>query len=312
MAEARLTRQGAAMNTGIGSPLIAGIELGGTKCVCVLASGPDDIRDEVRLPTTTPEETLGGIRAVLERWAAGEGFKSIGIASFGPIELDRAAAAYGHVTKTTKPGWSGADLLVVTQGFGVPVALDTDVNGAALAEGLWGAARGLESHAYATVGTGIGVGVVVNGRTVRGLGHPELGHLKVGRMPGDAWPGVCSYHGDCVEGLASGPAVEARAGKPGVEVTPDDSAWDMVVHALGGMLHNLVLTACPQRVLIGGGVADGQPWLFERLRASLVESLAGYGTAEAIAADIDAFIQPPALGAKAGPMGAIAVGLSAL
>jgi len=312
MAEPRLTRQGAAMNTGIGQPLIAGIELGGTKCVCLLASGPDDIRDEARLPTTTPEETLGAIRAVLGRWAVGPGFAAIGIAGFGPIELDRSAATYGQVTKTTKPGWSGADLLTMTQGFGVPVGLDTDVNGAALAEGRWGAARGLESHAYATVGTGIGVGLVVNGRTVRGLGHPELGHLKVGRLPGDDWPGICSYHGDCVEGLASGPAVEARAGKPGGELTPDDPAWDRVVHALGGLLHNLVLTACPQRILIGGGVADGQPWLFERLRTALVGSLAGYGVADRIAADIDAYVQPPGLGAKAGPMGAIAVGLGAL
>lgn len=312
MAERRLTRQGAAMNTGIASPLIAGIELGGTKCVCVLASGPDDIRDEVRLPTTTPDETLGAIRAVLERWAAGPGFAAIGIASFGPVELDPKSDKYGHVTETTKLAWRWADLNVMHRGFGVPVALDTDVNGAALAEGLWGAARGLDSHAYATVGTGIGVGVVVNGRTVRGLGHPELGHLKVGRLPGDQWPGVCAYHGDCVEGLASGPAVEARAGRPGIEVTPDNPAWDMVVHALGGMLHNLVLTACPQRILIGGGVADGQPWLFERLHKALVGSLAGYGVAGAIAADVDAFIQPPGLGSKAGPMGAIAVGLGAL
>lgn len=312
MAERGVTRQGAAMNTGIASPLIAGIELGGTKCVCVLASGPDDIRDEVRLPTTTPDETLGAIRAVLERWASGPGFAAIGLASFGPVELDPRSPRHGQITETTKLAWRGADLNGLHQGFGVPVGLDTDVNGAALAEGRWGAARGLESHAYATVGTGIGVGIVVNGKTVRGLGHPEVGHLKVGRLPGDDWPGVCAYHGDCVEGLASGPAVEARAGRPGGELTPDDPAWDMVVHALGGMLHNLVLTACPQRILIGGGVADGQPWLFERLRASLVESLAGYGVAGAIVADVEAFVQAPGLGAKAGPMGAIAVGLGAL
>ena len=153
---------------------------------------------------------------------------------------------------------------------------------------------------------------MINGRTVRGLGHPEVGHLKVGRLPGTPGRGSAPTHGDCVEGLASGPAVEARAGRPGGELTPDDPAWDMVVHALGGMLHNVVLTACPQRILIGGGVADGQPWLFERLRASLVESLAGYGVAGAIAADIDAFVQPPGLGAMAGPMGAVAVGLDTL
>lgn len=293
-------------------PLIAGVELGGAKTLCILASGPDGVRDEVRVATTTPDETLGAVRAVLERWKAGHGFSALGIASFGPLDLDPGSPDHGRIVSTPKPGWSGADVLGLAAGFGVPAGLDTDVNGAALAEGRWGAARGLDSHAYATVGTGIGVGVVVNGRTVRGLGHPELGHLKVGRLPGDDWPGVCAYHGDCVEGLASGPAVEARVGKPGVEVTPDDPAWDMVVHALGGMLHNLVLTTCPQRVLIGGGVADGQPWLFQRLRAALVKSLAGYGVAGAVAADVDAYIQPPGLGSKAGPMGAIAVGLSAL
>ena len=312
MAEPVGTRQGAAMTTGIDEPLIAGVELGGTKCVCVLASGPDDIRETVRLPTTTPDETLGAIRAVLDRWAAGPGFAALGIASFGPVELDPGSDRYGHITETTKLSWRWADLNGLHRGLGVPVGLDTDVNGAALAEGRWGAARGLDSHAYATVGTGIGVGLVVNGRTVRGLGHPEVGHLKVGRLPGDDWPGVCAYHGDCVEGLASGPAVEARAGKPGGALAPDDPAWDMVVHALGGMLHNLVLTACPQRILIGGGVADGQPWLFERLRAALIDSLAGYGTADVIAADVDAYLQPPGLGAMAGPMGAIAVGLEAL
>lgn len=299
------------MSTGIASPLIAGLELGGTKCVCVLASGPEDIRDEVRLPTTTPEETLGGLRAVLERWSDGPGFAAVGIAGFGPIELDPRRPQYGQVTATTKPGWSGADLLAMTRDLGVPVGLDTDVNGAALAEGRWGAARGVETHAYATVGTGIGVGLVIGGRTVRGLGHPEIGHLKVGRLPGDEWPGACVYHGDCIEGLASGPAIAAARGRPAGELSPDDPAWDRVVQALGGMLHNLVLTVCPQRILIGGGVADGQPWLFARLRRALVESLAGYGVADRIAADIEAFVQPPALGAKAGPMGAIAVGLEA-
>lgn len=300
------------MDTGIATPLIAGVELGGTKCVCILATGPDDVREQVRLPTTTPDETLGAIRAVLERWAAGPGFAAIGVASFGPIELDLRSDRYGQIVGTTKPGWDGAPLTRFMDGFGVPAAIDTDVAGAALAEGRWGAARGLDNHAYITVGTGVGAGVVVHGRTVRGLGHPELGHLRVGRLTGDDWPGVCSYHGDCVEGLASGPAVEARAGRPGDLLSPDDPAWDMVVHALGGLAHNLVLTVCPERILIGGGVATGQPWLFPRIRKALVESLAAYGATAALTADIEAFVQPPALGDRAGPLGAIAVGLDAL
>lgn len=294
------------------TPLIAGVELGGTKCVCILASGPDDVRDEVRLPTTTPDETLGAIAAVLKRWKADAGFAAVGIASFGPLELDDRSPDFGRIVNTTKPGWSGADVIGLGRGLGVPVAIDTDVNGAAFAEGRWGAARGLRSFAYVTVGTGIGAGSIVDGRSVRGLGHSEAGHLRVGRLPGDDWPGICSYHGDCVEGLASGPAVQARAGRPGGELAQDDPAWAMVVHALGGLLHNLVLTTAPERVLIGGGVADGQPWLFPRIRTALVDSLAGYGVAGRIAADLEAFVRAPGLGSRAGPLGAIALGLAAL
>ena len=236
------------------SPLVAGVELGGTKCVCILASGPEDVRGEARIATTTPEETLGSVTEVLRQWRAGPGFAALGIASFGPLELDERSPDHGRIVATPKPGWSGADLTVLGAGLGVPVSLDTDVNGAAFAEGRWGAARGLRSFAYVTVGTGIGVGTVIGGRTVRGLGHSEAGHLRVARPAGDEWPGVCPYHGDCVEGLASGPAVKARAGRSGDQVGPDDPVWDMVVHALGGMLHNLVLTTAPERILIGGGV----------------------------------------------------------
>ncbi|WP_292066515.1 ROK family protein [Brevundimonas sp. UBA7664] len=294
------------------TPLVAGVELGGTKVVCLLASGPGDIREHVRIPTTTPEVTLAGIAAVLERWRSGPGFAALGVASFGPLELDDRSPRFGQIIATPKPGWTGCALTALGEGLAVPLAIDTDVNGAALAEGRWGAARGLRSYAYVTVGTGIGVGSIVDGRSVRGLGHSEAGHLRVGRLKGDDWPGVCPYHGDCVEGLASGPAVAARAGRPGDALDPDDPAWTMVVHALGGLLHNLVLTTAPERILIGGGVADGQGWLFPRLRAALVDSLAGYATADRIAADLEAFVQPPGLGALAGPLGAIALAHKAL
>lgn len=291
--------------------LFAGVELGGTKCVCILASGPDDIREQVRLPTTTPSETLAGASAVLERWRSVNSVDALGLASFGPLDLDAGSAEFGRIVSTPKPGWSGADLKQLSLGEDTPVAIDTDVNGAALAEMRWGAARGLDSFAYITVGTGIGVGIIVNGRPVAGLGHAEAGHLRIGRMAGDVWPGSCPYHGDCAEGLASGPAIAARAGKPAEQLPPDDSAWTPVAHALGGLLHNLVLTATPQRILIGGGVAVGQPGLLPRIRAALLESLAGYGVAEKIAGDPD-FVSAPALGDRAGPLGAIAVAMRAL
>ena len=291
---------------------MAGVELGGSKIVCLLAAGPDDVREEVRIPTTTPDETLPAIAEVLRRWRAGAGFEALGLASFGPLELDDRSARFGQIVATPKPGWAGCALTVLGDGLGVPVAIDTDVNGAAFAEGRWGAARGLRSYAYVTVGTGIGVGSIIDGRPVRGLGHSEAGHLRVGRLKGDGWPGACPYHGDCVEGLASGPAVAERAGRPGDELDPGDPAWTMVVHALGGLLHNLVLTTAPERILIGGGVADGQGWLLPRLRAALIDSLAGYATADRIAADLDAFVQPPRLGGMAGPLGAIALAQGAL
>lgn len=295
-----------------GNPLLAGVELGGTKCICLLASGPDDIREEVRVETTTPAETLGAIRAVLARWHDQQGFASVGVASFGPLELDAEAARYGCIVNTSKAGWSGADVLAPLRGFGVPIGLDTDVNGAALAEGRWGGARNLDSYAYITVGTGIGVGSVVRGRTVRGLGHSEAGHLRIPRMRGATWPGVCPFHGDCVEGLASGPAIQNRAGAAGYRLTASDPVWDEVVHALAALLHNLVLTTAPQRILIGGGVVGGQPFLLPRLRTALIESLNGYGAAPEIAEAIESFVAAPVLADRAGPLGAIALAQDAL
>lgn len=291
-------------------PLIAGVELGGTKTICILGSGPDDVRDEVRVATTTSEETLSAVRAVLERWKGEHGFAAIGMGSFGPLELDPASAEHGCIVSTPKPGWSGADVLGLAAGLGVPAALDTDVNGAALAEGLWGAARGLDSWTYVTVGTGIGVGSIIGVHPVRGMGHSEAGHLRVPRLDGDTWPGTCPYHGDCAEGLAAGPAIRARTGRAAETLSPDDPAWDGVVHALAGLFHNLILTALPQRILLGGGVGAGQAHLTPRIREALKASLGGYGATAGI--DFERFLQPPGLGDRAGPLGAIAIGLSAL
>ncbi|GGE84865.1 ROK family protein [Sphingomonas prati] len=289
-------------------PLYAGVELGGTKCVCILAAGPDRVVATERIATGAPGATLGRIVEVLREWDVATRARALGVGSFGPLELDPDAPDYGHVVRTPKPGWSGVDIVgPLVAATGLPVMLDTDVAGAALAEGRWGAARGLASHAYVTVGTGIGVGIVVNGQTVRGLGHPEAGHLRIPRMAGDDWPGHCPYHGDCVEGLAAGPAIAARSGRAAELLSPDDPAWDGVVHALAMMLHNLVLTTAPQRILLGGGVPVGQPHLIPRIRAALVASLGGYAHAERVAEDIQRFVSGPELGAMAGPMGAIAL-----
>jgi len=288
------------------APLVAGVELGGTKCVCLLAAGPNDIRGEIRVPTRGPTETLAAIDEVLKQWHAEHGFRALGLASFGPLDLDPGSSSFGCIVATPKRGWERVALLPRVGAFSVPVAVDTDVNGAALAEGLWGGARGLDSWAYVTVGTGIGVGVIVRGAPLRGLGHPEAGHLRVPRFAGETWPGNCPFHGDCAEGLASGPAIQARAGVPFSELAADHPVWNEVVHALAGLFHNLILTVVPQRILVGGGVVLGQPTLLPRIRRALQASLADYGHVPRSALNED-YLCAPALGERAGPLGAIAL-----
>lgn len=292
-------------------PLVAGVELGGTKCVCLLGTGPDDIRAEARIDTGAPDRTLAALHRILDAWKRAEGYGALGVAAFGPLQADPSAPDFGRVSRTPKPGWSGVDILAGLGDPEAPVGFDTDVNGAALAEGRWGAARGLSSYAYVTVGTGVGVGLVVQGRRLRGLTHPEAGHMRVSRPAGDDWPGACPFHGDCVEGLASGAAIAARAGAPAERLPPDHPAWEAAVQALAGLCHNLALSVSPQRILVGGGVALGQPQLIPRLRRALLGSLNGYGPAERIAADPD-YVSAPALGARAGPLGALALAQAAL
>jgi fructokinase len=291
------------------TPLIAGLEMGGTKCVLTLAGGPD-IRAQRRIATTDPQATLGAIEDVLAEWRGQ--FAAIGIAAFGPLELNRAHPNYGSLTATTKQGWTGTDLLRrIERASGVPVAIQTDVNGAALAEGRWGAAQGMRDHAYVTVGTGVGVGVLVGGAPVQGVAHGEAGHMRVPRAPGDISEGICVFHGDCVEGLVSGPALAARFGRDGAAIPDDDPAWDIVLHDLGGLLHNLVVTFAPERIALGGGVFEKRD-LFPRLRTKLAASLGGYGALDAYARELDLRLGAPGLGAMAGPLGAVAVGLGAL
>lgn len=291
------------------SKLLAGVELGGTKCVCIIGTGPGDIRATQRLDTGEREATLRGIEDVLQRWRGEYGdFAALGVASFGPVDLKRDSPTWGHITSTPKPGWRDTDVARRLQRrFGVPVAFDTDVNGAAFAEGRWGAARGLHDFAYVTVGTGIGVGSIVRGQSIFGLTHTELGHVRVARRPGDAFPGVCPYHGDCIEGLASGPAIEARAGQPAAGLPPDHPAWDSVAHGLGQLMHIMVLTTAPSRIFLGGGVMSGQSQLFGRIQQELQRSLNGYVQAPEIAEGLTDYIVPPGLGAQAGPLGALAL-----
>jgi fructokinase len=300
---------------GDAGPLLAGIELGGTKCVCLVGSGPADVRAQVSLPTgTNAVATLDRIEAELDRIVCAHGpIAALGIASFGPLDLAPGSPGYGSIAATPKPGWARTQLVSrFAPRFEVPIGFDTDVNGAALAEARWGAARGIGDVAYVTVGTGVGVGLVVGGRVVHGLLHPELGHVRISRYPGDDWPGACRFHGDCVEGLASGPAIAARAGMAADRIPIQSPVWDTVVHALSQLLHTLVLATSPCRILMGGGVMQLRPELFEPIRHRLRESLNGYVEREELRGGLADYVAPPELGARAGPLGALALAADAL
>jgi fructokinase len=244
---------------------------------------------------------------VLSEWVGRYGaIAGLGLASFGPLNLNRSSPAYGHITATTKPGWSNTRLAGrFADRFRVPVGFNTDVNGAAMAEGRWGAARGLKNFAYVTVGTGVGVGLVVNGETVYGCTHTEMGHIRIVRRAGDEWPGACAFHGDCLEGLASGPAIQARVGVSADTLAADHAVWETVVHALAQLFHTMVLTTAPERIIVGGGVLASREPLFVRVREELQRSLNGYVNVRELADGISQFVVPPRLGPLAGPLGAL-------
>jgi fructokinase len=294
-------------------PLLGGVELGGTKCVCILGTGPGDVREQLSIPTGDRDSTLARINSVLEGWQARYGpIEALGLASFGPLDLRAGSPRFGHITSTVKPGWEGTDVLGrIGAHRAVPARINTDVNGAALAEGRWGAAQGLGDYAYITVGTGVGVGLIVAGSPVFGCNHTELGHIRIARLPGDSWPGVCRFHGDCVEGLASGPAIGARAGAPGSALPSDSPVWEPVAHALAQLLHAMFLATAPQRILIGGGVMERRPELLARIRAMFVRSLGDYLDLQDLTGGIDGYVIAPGLGSLAGPLGALALAADA-
>jgi fructokinase len=291
-----------------GARLYGGIEAGGTKWVCAVGNGPSDVRGTTTFPTTEPDETIA--RAV-EFFAANGGLEAVGIGSFGPIERRRSSQSFGFITTTPKPGWAQTDVAGrLEQSLDVPVAFDTDVNAAALGEQRWGAAVGLDSFCYVTVGTGIGGGVVVDRRLVHGLLHPELGHMRIPHdRVADTFPGSCPYHGDCFEGLASGEAMRLRWGKPAHELD-DDAAWQLEAHYLALGLTNMICAVSPERIILGGGVMK-EATLLARVQERLRELLAGYFDAPELKDRIGDFVVRPGLGDRAGVLGAIALAQAA-
>jgi fructokinase len=289
-------------------PLFGGIEAGGTKFVCAVGTGPDDLRAETRFPTTIPEETIGQAITFFSEQAKKEPLAALGIASFGPVDPNPASSTFGYITTTPKPHWANTDLAgSVGRALGVPVGFDTDVNGAALGEYRWGAAQGLDTFIYLTIGTGLGGGGLVNGRLMHGLFHPEMGHVRLPHdWATDPFAGACPYHGDCLEGMAAGPAMEKRWGQPAETLPSDHPAWSLEAHYLALGLVNFICTLSPQRIIMGGGVME-QPQLFPLVRRKTQDLLNGYVQSPEIIERIDRYIVPPGLGNRAGVLGAIAL-----
>ena len=287
------------------------VETGGTKMVCAVVAGPDDIRAEVRFPTTSPDENIPQIIAFLAAHHAQTPLTSIGIGSFGPIVLDKSLPNYGSVAPTTKPFWSNAAVVAPIQAaLGVPVGFDLDVTTAALGELTWGAGQGLQHIVYYTIGTGIGAGIIVNGQPLPCMMHPESGHQRLSRNPLDTFAGNCSFHLDCLEGLAAGPAIEKRWGTKAHLLPPDHVAWEYEADYIAQALMNTILLVSPQRIILGGGVME-QLHLFPMIRRNVLSRLNGYINTPAILDHIDDYIVPPALGNQAGMLGALVLALRA-
>lgn len=288
--------------------LIGGIEAGGTKMVCAVGDENGVILDRVSFPTRQPEETFADMIAYYKD----KDIKALGIGCFGPVDLNRKSKTYGYITKTPKAGWSNCNIVgAFEEALGVPVGFDTDVNGAVLGEVTWGAAKGLDSAIYITIGTGVGVGVFVNGGLLHGLVHPEGGHILLMKHPKDTYEGKCPFHKTCMEGLAAGPSIEARWGKKAVELADRDEVWEMEAYYIAQAITDYIVTYSPQKIILWGGVMH-QEKLFGMVRKEVQRLLNGYVAHEMITDTIDQYIVPPALGEDPGIKGAIKLGLNAL
>jgi fructokinase len=283
--------------------MFGAIEAGGTKFVCAAGTGPEDL-ETAQFPTTTPAATLGQTVEFFRRFRGD--LRAVGIASFGPVDLRPDSPTCGYITSTPKAGWRDTDVAgYVGKSLGVPVGFDTDVNGAALGEARWGAAQGLSDFLYLTVGTGIGGGAMVHGKLLHGLMHPEMGHIRIPHDVGeDEYPGCCPFHGDCLEGLASGPAVQARWGVNASQLPADHAGLALEARYLALGLNGWVCTLSPQRIVLGGGVMQ-QTLLFPLIRAELLGLLNGYIQVREITECAERFVVPAQLGSRAGVLGAL-------
>jgi fructokinase len=292
----------------VNTMLVGGIEAGGTKFVCGIGNEKGEILEQITIPTTVPEETMP---KVIEFFQDKE-LEAIGIGSFGPINVDPESPTFGFITETPKLPWKNYNIVgEMKKHFQVPIGFHTDVTAAALAESTWGAAQGLDSCVYMTVGTGIGVGAVIGGKLLQGLTHPEMGHILVRRHPEDQFEGACPYHGDCLEGMAAGPAIEKRWNQKGQLLSERSEVWELEAYYLAQALMNYILILSPKKIIIGGGVSK-QKQLLPLVRERVLELLKGYVPVSALTkGKIDQYIVLPELGDQAGLTGAIALGVTA-
>lgn len=294
--------------------LFGGIEAGGTKFVCMVARSPQDILAEARFPTTTPAEVIPCLVEFFDPFARQGSLAGVGIGSFGPVDLAAGSETYGYITTTPKAGWAHTDLCgAVRQALDVPVTMDTDVNAAAFGEQYWVAENRLvDPLLYVTVGTGIGLGAIVNGRPLHGLVHPEAGHSLIPHnWQADPFAGVCPFHGDCWEGLASGPAVAQRWGQPAENLPPDHPAWELEAAYIALALTNFIYSFSPRRIVLGGGVMN-KSGLYAAVRRKVQQRSNGYLQSGAILESIDSYIVPPSLGNRSGVLGAIAMAIESI
>lgn len=290
--------------------LYGGIEGGGTKFVCAVGSGPENIVDEDRFPTTTPEET---IRRACDFFAPYLGqLRGIGLGSFGPVDLEPGSPTYGFITTTPKPQWGNTDILGLLRAkLPIPIVMDMDVAAAAMGEFKWGASQGLDPSLYLTVGTGIGGGLIVGGKPFRGLVSLEMGHIRIPHDPGlDPFRGACPYHQDCFEGLASGPAIQARFGQRAETIPDDHPFWQVEADYIAYALVNYIFTFAPRKIVLGGGVMQ-KNFLFGRIWKRVGELLNKYLHHEMLITNIEEYIVPPLLGSRSGVLGSIALAIQA-
>ncbi|MDO4325983.1 MAG: ROK family protein [bacterium] len=279
---------------------LGALEAGGTKMVCAIGNENGDILERVSIPTETPDITMPKI---IEYFKDKE-IEALGVGCFGPIDLNRKSETYGYITTTPKLAWRNYNIVgVLKEALGVPVGFDTDVNGSALGEATWGITKGLENSMYITVGTGIGAGIITNGKLLHGMLHPEAGHLLMVRHPKDTYEGKCPYHKSCFEGMAAGPAIEARWGKKGVELADKKEVWEMEAYYIGQALVDYIVTLSPQRIILGGGVMH-QEHMMPLVREELKRQLAGYIQTKELE-DIEHYVVLPSLNDNQGIMGAL-------